>query len=142
MYFYEIIKLSDKKSVVREFLKMCTDSPDIKLTEKRVTKALNTICKMEPNICNDYIICIEKTEDLDDEDIYDHVYALDKNDNEKYGLEINPWMNTIGYLVDDDSLAAYGREMFVALVLWEMTWFGYDNETVQKKAESWGNQLK
>ena len=36
MYFYEVIKECDKESLVREFLFLCDDSPDIKHTEKLI----------------------------------------------------------------------------------------------------------
>ena len=54
-----------------------------------------------------------------------------------FGLEANPWANTLGYKVDECSLSFYGYEKFVAFVLWEMTWLGYDEKTIQEKVESW-----
>ena len=34
---------------------------------------------------------------------------------------------------DDKEIENYEREYFVSLVLWEMTWFGYDEETIQNR---------
>ena len=53
-------------------------------------------------------------------------------EQEVYSLEANPCAKTIGYIVDEKSLSIYGNERFATLVLWEMTWFGYDEETIQK----------
>ena len=54
-------------------------------------------------------------------------------EQEVYSLEANPCAKTIGYIVDEKSLSIYGNERFATLVLWEMTWFGYDEETIRKK---------
>ena len=68
---------------------------------------------------------------------FDVVCLLDINENEIYSVEANPWAKTIGYIVDEESLSVYGYEKFAALVLWEMTWFGYDEKTIQKEIQSW-----
>lgn len=70
----------------------------------------------------------------------DDVYMLDKSNSEKYALLINPWADTLGYLVDNDSVSEYGEEKFAALVLWDMTWFGYDNEKIQAEVRSWKDE--
>ena len=69
IYFYEIIKSCDAESVIHIFLDMCTNSPDIKVTEERIRSALSN--------------------------------------------------------------------KFAALILWEMTWFGYSEDVIQEKVKSW-----
>ncbi|MGN0655484.1 MAG: DUF6557 family protein [Ruminiclostridium sp.] len=32
------------------------------------------------------------------------------------------------------------QEKFAALVLWDMTWFGYDDEKIQAEVESWKDE--
>jgi hypothetical protein len=39
--------------------------------------------------------------------------------------------------VDESSLSFYGYEKYAALVLWEMTWFGFDEETIQERMKTW-----
>lgn len=137
MYFYQVIKECDKESLVREFLFLCDDSPDIKLTEKAIRDALMSLREMEAKISDKKIIIIEKVisdEIFDGE--FDRVYVLDTLDNKTYGLEINPWSDTLGYKVDDNSLLFYGYEKFAALVLWEITWFGYDEVTIQERVRT------
>ena len=31
------------------------------------------------------------------------------------------------------SLSDYGNEKFTTLILWEITWFGYDEQTIQDR---------
>ena len=71
------------------------------------------------------------------EDEFDAVHLLEHRTGIRYGLEANPWADTLGYPVDERSLSEYGYEKFVSLVLWEMTWFGYDDRTVQEHVSTW-----
>ncbi len=47
---------------------------------------------------------------------------------------------TLGYLVDSSSVSEYGKEKFAVLVLWDMTWFGYDDEKIQAEVMSWKDE--
>ena len=138
MYFYEVIKECDEELLVREFLFLCDNSPDIKHTEKAIRNALMSIREMKAKTSDKKVIIIEKVisdEIFDGE--FDRVYVLDTSDNKTYGLEINPWSDTLGYKVDDNNLFFYGYEKFAALVLWEITWFGYDEVTIQERVRAW-----
>jgi len=135
MYFYEVIEKCDRQSLVNEFLMLCENSPDIKLTEKRFRNTIMSVSDIEANISDTQIIIIKKIQT--DTEIYDRVYLFDLSEKMEYGLELNPWSNTLGCLVDESSLYFYGYEKYVALVLWEMTWFGFDEETIQERVKSW-----
>jgi len=65
------------------------------------------------------------------------VFVSKTNNTERFGLEVNSWADTLGYLVDEKSLSIYGYEAFTALVLWEITWFGFDEETIKNHVSSW-----
>lgn len=71
---------------------------------------------------------------------YHIVYALREHDTEKYGFELNPWADTLGYLTDSSSIAKYSRENYIAHVLWEMTYFGFDEASIHQKIEEWNDQ--
>lgn len=134
MYFYELIKECDIELLVREFLFLCDNSPDINQTEKLIRYAIMSIREMEAKTSDKEIIIIEK---VISDDEYDRVYVLDTSTNTTYGLEINPWSDTLGYKVDDTSLIIYGYEKFSALVLWEMTWLGYDEMEIKERVRVW-----
>ena len=137
MYFYEVIKECDIELVIREFLLLCDASPDIKHTEKLIRNAIMSLYEMEAKTSDKRIIIIEKVTQNEIFDEYDRVYVLDTSDNTAYGLEITRWSDTLGYKVDDNSLLFYGYEKLTALVLWEITWFGYDEATIQERVRSW-----
>ena len=69
-------------------------------------------------------------------DTVELVMALEEN----FGIEITPWKEVLGWIVDADTLLIYSKEVFTAAVLWEITWFGYDETIIQKKVESWNSQ--
>ena len=134
MYFYEVVDKCDEDEAVRLFLEMCTDSPDIKLTEQRIRHAIAEMKGMEAVKSDIGMIEIEHVRT---EDEFDAVHLLEHRTGIRYGLEANPWADTLGYPVDERSLSEYGYEKFVSLVLWEMTWFGYDDRTVQEHVSTW-----
>ncbi len=135
MYFYEVVKSSNRETVIQKFLEMCSDSPDIQQTERASRDALNTICGIKPQISDKYTIFIERSE-LNGEP-FDSVFISETNDTERFSLEANPWSETLGYLVDEKCLSLYGYETFVSLVLWEMTWFGFDEATIKDHISAW-----
>ena len=135
MYFYEVVKKCDIDELVCCFLNLCTNSPDIDLTEKCIRSAISDMTSIRAIKSKNEIIIIERVQ-TENED-YDNVYMLDKETDIKYGLEINPWKHTLGFSVDENNLSDYGYEKYASLVLWEMTWFGYDEDTIQTHVKSW-----
>lgn len=139
MYFYEVVELCNEKILIDEFLELCTDSPNIQHTKEIFITFLKNLKEVEPNISDKMTIFIEQQKALDGS-FYESVHALCENDPEKYGLEINPWADTLGYLTDKNSIEKYGLEVYTAFVLWEMTWFGFDEESIQKKVKEWNEE--
>jgi len=135
MYFFEVIEKCDLDRAVGLFLELCVNSPDIRHTEQCIRHALAEMKHMEAVRSDSEVIEISRIRTETEE--YDAVRMLDRTTNIKYGLEINPWKDTLGYCVDESSLAEYGYEKFVSLVLWEMTWFGYDEDAIQEHVKSW-----
>ncbi|MCM1166620.1 MAG: hypothetical protein NC299_14715 [Lachnospiraceae bacterium] len=131
MYFYEVLKSSDKETVIRKFMAMFGDvSKDMNPTERACGEAFDALCAMSPEISDKYTIFIEKSKLISGE-ITDNVFFLD--DVQPCSLVDNPWAETLGYAVDEKCLANYSCDDIAALVLWEMTWFGYDEESIQNK---------
>ncbi len=135
MYFYETIEHCDINKVVSNFLELCVNSPDLNRTEQCIRSTISELKNIEAIKSDSEILEIKRVSEEDEE--FDDVHMIDTTDNTKYGLEINPWKYTLGYTVDERSLSDYGYEKFVSLLLWEMTWFGYDEETIQNHVKSW-----
>lgn len=132
VYFYEVVKRCDLELVIQEFLTFCVDSPDINATEQAIRNAIKILGRMEAIISNKGILYARKVEDEE----YDAVYLYDTMKKEVYSIEAAPWAETLGNIADEKSLSIYGDEKFVALVLWEMTWFGYDESSIQERVKS------
>ena len=77
MYFYEVLGKCDLEVVVREFLKLAVDSPDINVTEEVFRGAIKILNEMEPEKSDTEILCIEKIQESGWID--DNVYLLDSN---------------------------------------------------------------
>lgn len=144
IYFHELIKKCDIETIVQKFLLLCKDASDSKLTgkkidinviEKKIRNAIITINEIKPNKSDTGILIIEKVPHKDWTE--DNVYLLDTSDGETYAIECTPWADILGYKADEKSLSLYGYEEFVTLVLWEITWFGFDEESIQKEIKSW-----
>lgn len=131
MYFYEVFGKCDLEVVVDEFLKLAVDSPDINVTEEVFRGAIKILNEMEPEKSDTEILCIEKIQESGWID--DNVYLLDTTDQKTYAIEASSWANILGCRVDEKSLSDYGNEKFTTLILWEITWFGYDEKTIQDR---------
>ena len=133
MYFYEVFGKCDLEVVVHEFLKLAVDSPDINVTEEVFRRAIKILNEMEPVRSDTEILCIEK---IQGERIDDNDYLHDITDQKTYAIEATSWANILGCRVDEKSLSDYGNEKFTTLILWEITWFGYDEKTIQDRLRS------
>lgn len=134
MYFYEVFGKCDLEVVVDEFLKLAVISPDINVTEEVFRGAIKILNEMEPEKSDTEILCIEKIQESGWID--DNVYLLDTTDQKTYAIEASSWANILGCRVDEKSLSDYGNEKFTTLILWEITWFGYDEKTIQDRLKS------
>ena len=99
MYFYELLKQCDVEHIIQEFLLLCADSPDINSTEKKIRNVIVKLKEMKASISDTEIIIIEKVETEGER--YDVVNMLDISDGTRYGLECNPWCDTLGYKIDE-----------------------------------------
>lgn len=135
MYFYELLEKCDLELVIQEFLVFCVDAPDIKATERKIRNTIKILSEIEAIKSNVDVLIIEEVRN--ERETFDAVYLINENEQEYYSIEANPWANTLGYIVHEKSLSFHGMERFAALVLWEMTWFGYDENSIQEKVKSW-----
>ena len=138
MYFYEVIEKCNLEEVIKEFLSFCNDSPDISVTEKGIRNVIEKLNEIEAITSNTNILFIEKVET--EVETFEAISLFNTVEKEIYSIEVNPWAETLGYIADEKSLSVYGKERFTALVLWEMTWFGYDENSIQEVVKSWDEE--
>ena len=138
MYFYEVIEKCNLEEVVKEFLTFCDDAPDINVTEKKIRNVIEKLNEIEPITSNKDILFIEKVKTEDR--TFEAISLFDTVKKEIYSIEANPWAKTLGYIADEKSLSVYGKERFMVLVLWEMTWFGYDENSIREVVKSWDEE--
>ena len=138
MYFYEVLQTCDEKLLTEEFLKLCTNSPDLHRTREVFTEFLKNISSLAPEFSDEWTIFMTPEQDIDGQN-YFHVYARNAHDPENFSFMITPWKEVLGWIVSPESLSSFDKEVLTAAVLWEITWFGYDEETIQERVKSWEN---
>ena len=135
MYFYEVYEKCDTDKLTEEFLALCTDAPDMQTVRENFKVTLDDLRALVPVKDNTMTVRIDKTE-YDGEE-YESVHAVSSEDGTAYGLIIAPWAEVLGYTVDEDNVNGYGLETFVAAVLWEITYLGFDEATIQDHVKEW-----
>lgn len=139
MYFEEVFSLANKKVCVREFLVFASRDNEV-LDINRLTIALTQMIEclktLKPVYSDNHTIHIGQDED--ENGTYDFAYMTNEGDVSKdscYSFEIVSWAEILGYRVVENNLENYTKEYYVMLVLWEMTFFGYDEETIHNRAK-------
>ncbi|MBR4319716.1 MAG: hypothetical protein IKI37_02700 [Oscillospiraceae bacterium] len=128
MYFYEILHSCHEEALTEAFLKLCTGSPDLQQTKKIFQEFLKNIKAISPERSDEWTIFMTPEQ---------IVYAGNLHDSERYGLEITPWKEVLGWKTDAEAFTFFSKEEFTAAVLWEITFFGFDEETIQEHVRSW-----
>ncbi len=80
------------------------------------------------------ILCVARLRTFDDsgEEFQAFLY---NGDGERYGLELLNWEKVLSSPVSEKSIDLYGKEAVVAQILLEMTFFGTDYESRNKRIE-------
>lgn len=138
MYFYEVVAKCDEGVLINEFLAMCSESPDTQKTKECFCAFLESVKALTPKLNDKATIICRRVNDFKEGETYDSVNALFEGENESYSLLGIPWAELLGYKADESCVHEYGEERFAALVMWEMTWFGYDEQTVNERIAKMG----
>ena len=140
MYFYQVLQSCDEFKVVSEFLAIikCQDKCSV---NKNIRDALKTLSQKTPKKSDNEVLFIEQLKDRQDEgeNLY-NVYLLDRSDNKTYSIEAVPWADVLGYTVDKASLSTYGNVKFAALVLYEITYFGFSEEQIRNTIKAFNDE--
>jgi tetratricopeptide (TPR) repeat protein len=63
-------------------------------------------------------------------------------DDIAYGIEISPWEECLGMDIAGTTIEDYSDEEIISHCLWEITFYGYSQKSIQKKADGWRNTRK
>ena len=56
------------------------------------------------------------------------------NNGEERSITATPWAEVLGMPIEKQTLAQFTQPEIAALVLWVITFYGFDEETIKKKA--------
>lgn len=104
---------------------------------QKVFEHLHTIKPCKSNI---KFLQIEEVIE-NDGDKWHCVSGLTK-DKKAYAIEYNPWCEWLSLNIEQNTLDTLSAEEIMAHVLYEMTWAGFDEETIHKDAEALLNDMK
>lgn len=133
MLFLELLNKCDEEKLVKQYLllKETSDSH----VEQRIKEVIDDLKYNRIPVKFNMTMVLEKgvTEDGGEE-----VFLIFLSDNEEadnvYSFEGLPWGAIMGCEVEEKSLTEIGsNERFAALVLFEMTYFGYSDDDVQRR---------
>lgn len=98
-------------------------------------RVLEELKVLNSSACNSEItLVVAKVEDFSEPGTYIfEVFGIKAGDQEHYGLEMSPWEEWLSAKVLEKSIDKYGGAAVVAHVLYEMTFFGYSAEVVNKR---------
>ncbi len=96
MYFYQILHACEEAALTKEFLKLCTDSPDLHHTQKIFQEFLKHIKNLQPEISEEWTLFMRHVQNDAGED-YEHVYAKNSHDSQSFGIIAVPWKKILGW---------------------------------------------
>lgn len=131
MLFLELLNKCDEEKLVKQYLllKETSDSH----VEQRIKEVIDDLKYNRIPVRFNMTMVLEKgvTEDGEEVDI---IFLRDNEEDNVYSFEGLPWGAIMGCEVEEKSLTEVGsNERFAALVLFEMTYFGYSDEDVQRR---------
>lgn len=144
-----LITDKDKNDFCKYYLRYIDNNIKGRNKKQKLLKLVNDICNCE-NVEVDessiiFFIPDYPKQDKEDcinnflinkEDLFKQENIIDSTKIIPYSYEFQPMKTILGYQVSQACLYAFkGKFRALASILWEMTWFGYDMEAQQQKAE-------
>jgi hypothetical protein len=94
---------------------------------------LEKLKSIKPKKCTDgMIIIIEECSSIDEKDFWLGVYGRVPGVKQIYTLEFISWPDWLGCFVSEDDILKYGLEKYLGMVLYEMTFCGYEENSVEE----------
>ena len=128
MTFAEILRKADMEEAKRIILKFDARQ---KRSLAGYDEVYNTLLGLEPKSVS-AVITIEHIALQDESDCgYEHVSGVDTSDGQHYSLSLTPWAEWLGMEVSVETISNYGINEIVAYCLYDMTFYGFDEEQIQ-----------
>ena len=138
MKFAEIIQRNAWPSVELVFLQLYPKEMKNISGYERVFSDLKLLSPMD----SDFVIMVSREKDDFDNEEYAHVCGYNKlpQDNSEeqpnsYALEFTNWREWLGMDIDEKSIKDFTELELISHCLYEMTFFGFDQETIQEEMD-------
>lgn len=131
MLFMELLNKCDEEKLVKQYL-LLRETSDSHV-EQKIREVIDDLKYNRIPVEFNMTMVLEKgiTEDGGEVDL---IFLSDNEADNVYSFEGLPWGAIMGCEVEEKSLTEIGsNERFAALVLFEMTYFGYSDEDVQRR---------
>lgn len=151
MTFRELLKMHDNPKdkeyfafVFSQYLKKRTIKKNMQSAIKQTDGLFEELLDFEktPTL---WTIGVERyLDDLEEETIqyfYD-VYIMEENDPVHYAMDLIDWKELIDAPIVEESILKYGTERILVEILWEITFDGFDYQTVCKNQKKLLESLK
>ncbi|WP_294449513.1 DUF6557 family protein [uncultured Ruminococcus sp.] len=128
----ELLNKCDEDELVKQYL-LLKETSDSHHVEQKTREVIADLKYNRIPVRFNMTMVLEKgvTEDGEEVDI---IFLNDNVEDNVYSFEGLPWGAIMGCEVEEKSLTEIGsNERFAALVLFEMTYFGYSDEDVQRR---------
>ena len=134
---YELIKTSSFDEV---FSRLVHWYPDQEKNKNGYEKVFNTLNNIEPKKTynlNNLFIKVEIV--VEDGKEYIDAYGVKPNNKQRYGLEFESWKEIISMFIFQESIDKLSKEDIIAACLYEITFFGFDENKIQSKWQELNN---
>lgn len=131
MLFMELLNKCDEEKLVKQYL-LLRETSDSHV-EQKIREVIDDLKYNRIPVEFNMTMVLEKgiTEDGGEVDL---IFLSDNEADNVYSFEGLPWGAIMGCEVEEKSLTEIGsNERFAALVLFEITYFGYSDEDVQRR---------
>lgn len=151
MTFRELLKMHDNPKdkeyfafVFSQYLKKRTIKKNMQSAIKQTDGLFEELLDFEKTPTH-WTIGVERyLDDLEEETIqyiYD-VYIMEENDPVHYAMDLIDWKELIDAPIVEESILKYGTERILVEILWEITFDGFDYQTVCKNQKKLLESLK
>jgi hypothetical protein len=116
--------------------------PDQEPARGKYLEVFNKLCKMKPNWhkLGDLMIAVDK--EYWDGKIYPNVSGRYPNIDQNFGIEFIPWIEWVSMYFTEETLASFTCEEIIGACLWEMTFNGFDENTIRGTLTKMRNNIE
>jgi hypothetical protein len=137
--FFDILKMGEREKISEYLHDKCKRMEDIGLNVAAHLKVYDKLVNsdhVQQGSASIMLCCINVNEDEEEEREHDHIYSYNVTDDTTYSLSFVPWSELLDYKVLEENLREIDVNYFIAACLYMMTFWGYDEETIQAEARN------